>query len=63
MRKTYEKHRRQHQYSRMAKRLASGLQTILIGLIGALAIIGMIIGASIQHQDRLPALAAMEVGE
>jgi len=47
----------------MAKRLASGLQTMLIGLIGAVAIIGMIIGASIQHQNRLPALVAMEVGE
>ena len=63
MRKTYEKHRRQIKYSRMAKRIASGLQSLLIGLIGAAAIIGMIIGASIQHQDRLPALAAMEVGE
>ena len=47
----------------MAKRIASGLQSLLIGLIGAVAIIGMVIGASIQHQDRLPALAAMEVGE
>lgn len=36
---------------------------ILIGLIGGLLMITMIIGASIQHADRIEALAAVEVGE
>ena len=36
---------------------------ILIGLIGGLLMVTMIIGASIQHADRIEALAAVEVGE
>ena len=36
---------------------------ILIGLITGMLIVGMIIGASIQHADRIEALAVMEVGE
>ena len=43
--------------------LLEWIETIIIGSIGALIMICMVIGASIQHQDRLPALAAMEVGE
>lgn len=39
------------------------IHDILIGLIGGLLIVGMIIGASIQHADRIDALAAVEVGE
>lgn len=34
---------------------------ILIGLILGMAIVTVIIGASIQHADRIEALAAMEV--
>lgn len=36
---------------------------ILIGLLLGMLIVGMIIGASIQHADRIEALAAVEVGE
>ena len=36
---------------------------ILIGLILGMAIVTMIIGSSIQHADRIEALAAMEVSE
>ena len=36
---------------------------ILIGLLMGVLIVGMVIGASIQHADRIEALAAVEVGE
>jgi len=39
------------------------IHDILIGLLMGVLIVGMIIGASIQHADRIKALAAVEVGE
>ena len=36
---------------------------ILIGLLMGVLIVGMIISASIQHADRIGAMAAVEVGE
>lgn len=39
------------------------IHDILIGLLMGMLIVGMIIGASIQHADRIDALAVVEVGE
>ena len=39
------------------------INDILIGLIGGVLIVGMIFGSAVQHQDRINAIAAMEVGE
>ena len=36
---------------------------ILIGLLMGMLIVGMIVGASIQHADRINAIAIMEVSE
>lgn len=37
--------------------------TFLIGMVMAVLMVSMVIGASIQHADRIEALAAVEVGE
>lgn len=39
------------------------IHEIMIGLLMGMLIVAMIIGASIQHADRVEALAVMEVGE
>ncbi len=48
---------------RLKKSIREAILTVLIGTIGGIAIVGMIFGAAIQHQDRSVALATMEVGE
>ena len=39
------------------------IRDILIGMLCGVAMVTMIIAASIQHADRIEALSAMEVGE
>ena len=46
-------------YSKIIKFITDGLIALLCGA----AIVCSIIGSSIQHADRIEALAAMEVGE
>lgn len=47
---------------RLKRSVREAFLTTLIAAIGAIAMTGMFFGAAIQHQDRVVALAAMEVG-
>ena len=46
---------------RLKKSIREAILTVLIGTIGGIAIVGMIFGASIQHQSRINEIAAMEI--
>ena len=48
---------------RLKKSVKQLIHDIVIALIGGVAIVSMIIGASIQHQDRINEIASAEVQE
>ena len=48
---------------RLKKTVRQAIHDIVIASIGGVAIVSMIIGASIQHQDRINEIASAEVQE
>ena len=48
---------------RLKKSVKQLIRDVIIASIGGIAIVGMIIGASIQHQDRINEIASSEVQE